>query len=216
MNGRPIERKAMASQDGPGVRVAGQMRTTSEKRMRREPRQGRSRETVHAVLGAVPRVIRREGVDAVTTNRIAEAAGVSIGTLYQYFPDKKAIFSALHERHVEDVHGVIERAMAERVRSLDAFTRTLVEGLADLHAAEPELHELVSEQVPEGPLGFRRALRKTFERVTPSERMLFVLPNVIEALVHGVSQRRAPISAASVREEAVQTVLSCLESCRAA
>jgi len=216
MNGRPIERKAMASQDGPGVRVAGQMGTTSEKGMRREPRQGRSRETVHAVLGAVPRVIRREGVDAVTTNRIGEAAGVSIGSLYQYFPDKKAIFSALHERHVEDVHGVIERAMAERGRSLDAFTRTLVEGLADLHAAEPELHELVSEQVPEGPLGFRRALRKTFERVTSSERMLFVLPNVIEALVHGISQRRAPISAASVREEAVQTVLSCLESCRAA
>ena len=190
------------------------MRTTSQERMRREPRQGRSRQTVHAVLGAVPRVIRREGVDAVTTNRIAEAAGVSIGSLYQYFPNKKAIFSALHERHVEDVHRVIERTMAERSGSLDAFTRALVEGLADLHAAEPELHELVSEQVPEGPLGFRRALRETFEHVTSSERMLFVLPNVIEALVHGISQRRPPVSATSVREEAVQTVLTCLESCR--
>ncbi|WP_394840680.1 TetR/AcrR family transcriptional regulator [Pendulispora brunnea] len=182
--------------------------------MRREPRQGRSRQTVHAVLGAVSRVIRREGVDAVTTNRIAEAAGVSIGSLYQYFPDKKAIFSALHERHVEDVRRVIERTMAGRSKSLDGFTRTLVEGLADLHAAEPELHELVSEQVPEGPLGFRRALRATFERVTSSERMLFVLPNVIEALVHGISQRPSPISAASAREEAVRTVLACLESCR--
>ncbi len=182
--------------------------------MRREPRQGRSRQTVDAVLGAVPRVIRREGIDAVTTNRIAEAAGVSIGSLYQYFPDKKAIFSALHERHVDDVHLVIERTLAERSTSLDEFTRTLVEGLADLHAAEPELHELVSEQVPEGPFGFRRALRGTFERVTSSERMLFVLPNVIEALVHGISQRPPPILAASAREEAVQTVLTCLESCR--
>jgi AcrR family transcriptional regulator len=190
------------------------MMTTSQGRMRREPRQRRSRQTVHAVLGAVPRVIRREGVGAVTTNRIAEAAGVSIGSLYQYFPDKKAIFSALHERHVEDVHQVIERAMAERSRSLDEFTRALVEGLADLHAAEPELHQLVSEQVPEGPWGFRRALRETFERVTSSERMLFVLPNVIEALVHGISQRPAPISAALVREQAVQTALTCLESCR--
>lgn len=192
---------------------------TSQERMRREPRQGRSRQTVHAVLGAVPRVIRQEGVDAVTTNRIAEAAGVSIGSLYQYFPDKKAIFSALHERHVDDVHQVIERAMSEHPRSsssLDAFTRALVEGLADLHAAEPELHELVSEQVPEGPLGFRRALRKTFERVTSSERVLFVLPNVIEALVHGISQRPLPMATASVREEAVQTVLTCLASCRTA
>jgi len=192
------------------------MRPTSRERMRREPRQGRSRQTVHAVLGAVPRVIRREGIDAVTTNRIAEAAGVSIGSLYQYFPDKKAIFSALHERHVEDVHLVIERTVTERSSSLDEFTRTLVEGLADLHAAEPELHELVSQQVPEGPLGFRRALRQTFERVTSSERMLFVLPNVIEALVHGISQRPRPILAASAREEAVRTVLTCLESCRSA
>jgi AcrR family transcriptional regulator len=182
--------------------------------MRREPRQGRSWQTVRAVLGAVPRVIRREGVDAVTTNRIAEAAGVSIGSLYQYFPDKKAIFTALHERHVEDVHQIIERTMAESAGSLDDFTRTLVEGLADLHAAEPELHELVSEQVPEGPVGFRRALRETFERITSSERMLFVLPNVIEALVHGISQRRPVISADSVTKEAVQTVLACLESCR--
>ena len=192
------------------------MRPTSRERMRREPRQGRSRQTVHAVLGAVPRVIRREGIDAVTTNRIAEAAGVSIGSLYQYFPDKKAIFNALHERHVEDVHLVIERTVTERSSSLDEFTRTLVEGLADLHAAEPELHELVSQQVPEGPLGFRRALRQTFERVTSSERMLFVLPNVIEALVHGISQRPRPILAASAREEAVRTVLTCLESCRSA
>jgi AcrR family transcriptional regulator len=174
---------------------------------------------VDAVLAAVPRVIRREGVDAVTTNRIAEAAGVSIGSLYQYFPDKKAIFSALHERHVEDVRQVIERAIAEHASStresqtsLDTFTQALVEGLADLHAAEPELHELVSEQVPEGPLGFRRALRKTFERVTSSERVLFVLPNVIEALVHGISQRPLPIATA-VKEEAVRTALTCVESC---
>src|SRR3954466_3632405 len=133
---------------------------------RRQPKQRRAQETVDVVLQGTVRVLGREGVDAVTTNRIAEAAGVSIGSLYQYFPDKKAIFSALHERHVEDVHQVIERAMAERSRSLDDFTRALVEGLADLHAAEPELHQLVSEQVPQGPLGFRRALRETFERVT--------------------------------------------------
>ena len=184
-------------------------------RMRREPRQDRSRETVRAVLEAVPRVIRREGVEALTTNRIAEAAGVSIGSLYQYFPDKRSIFSALHERHVEDVHHGIERVMAERTGALDEFTRALVEGLADLHAAEPELHELMSEQVPEGTLGFRRALRATFERVTVSERILFVLPNVIEALVHGIPQRPLPL-APTVREETVQTVLACLASCRTA
>ena len=191
------------------------MRVSSERR-RREPRQGRSRQTVEAVLDAVVRVIRREGVEAITTNRIAEAAGVSIGSLYQYFPDKQAIFSALHERHVEDVHRVIESAMAEHATSLEAFTRALVEGLADLHAAEPELHELVTEHVPEGPLGFRRALRKSFERVTTSERALFVLPNVIEAVVHGVAQRPGPVEARFARDHAVEAALTCLASCEKA
>ena len=55
------------------------------------------------VLAAVPVVVKRHGAASVTTNRIAEVAGVSIGSLYQYFPDKRSVFSALHERHVEDV-----------------------------------------------------------------------------------------------------------------
>ena len=164
-------------------------------------------------MDAVVRVIRREGVGAITTNRIAEAAGVSVGSVYQYFPDKQAIFSALHERHVEDVHRVIESAMAEHGTSLEAFTRALVKGLADLHASEPELHQLVTEHVPEGPLGFRHALRESFERVTSSERALFVLPNVIEALVHGVAQRPGPIEAGFARDHAVEAALTCLASC---
>jgi AcrR family transcriptional regulator len=178
--------------------------------VRRAPRQQRSRQTVEAVLGAVPVVIRREGVNAVTTNRIADAAGVSIGSLYQYFPDKRAIFAALHERHVDEVRGVIEQAIAEHGSSLPGFTRALVEGLADVHAAEPELHELISADVPAGPLAFRNALQATFERVTSSERILFVLPNLIESLVHGVAQRP------TLKNEAVRTVFLYLESCLAA
>src|ERR1041384_7828157 len=127
------------------------MQDEHEKRPnRRRPKQQRARETVETVLQGAVRLLAQDGLDGVTTNRIAEAAGVSIGSLYQYFPDKKAIFLALHERHVDDVRQVIERAMADGSRSLDDCTRALVEGLADLHAAEPELHELVSEQVPEG------------------------------------------------------------------
>ncbi|MEZ4225751.1 MAG: TetR/AcrR family transcriptional regulator [Polyangiaceae bacterium] len=179
---------------------------------RREPRQERSKQTVEAVLEAVRVVARREGARAVTTNRIAEAAGVSIGTLYQYFPDKHAIFTALHQRHVEQVRAVIERALATHGASIEGFSRVLVEGLSDLHAADPELHELVTTEVPEGPMSFRDALRDVFERVTTSERMLFVLPNMVEALVHGVAQRPPLISLESAKEEAVRTVLGYLAS----
>src|SRR5262245_3345287 len=115
------------------------------KHPRREPRQQRSRQTVDAVLDAVTLVLKRHGPDAVTTNRITEAAGVSIGSLYQYFPDKQAIYSALHQRHVDEVRRVIERVLAEHESgSLEDFARTLVEGLAEVHAADPELHQLVT------------------------------------------------------------------------
>ena len=64
---------------------------------RRLPRQKRAQETVDAVLDSVAKLLKRGGVQAVTTNRIAEVAGVSIGSLYQYFPNKEAIFAALKE-----------------------------------------------------------------------------------------------------------------------
>lgn len=215
------------------------MRASTPDRIRREPRQHRSRETVRAVLEAVPRILQRDGVDGLTTNHIAETAGVSIGSLYQYFPDKTAIFTALHDRHVDDVHRVFEQTLAvssariltdtgtdtDNASPLDAFTGALVAGLCDLHAHDRELHELVAEHVPGSALGFRRALRATFARVTSSERALFVLPTVIEGLVHAIPQRRRgddasdkgttakPLTFERAREDAVQTALTCLASC---
>lgn len=189
---------------------------------RREPKQRRSRETVDAVLEAVPRVIRRHGADAITTNRIAEAAGVSIGSLYEYFPDKQAIFRALHDRHVDAVHDVIAQT-ANDCTSFDAFTRELVEQLANLHARDAELHELTSAAVPEAAEGFQRALQATFEQVISTaqqdrhtrdetERMLLVLPRLVEALVHGVSRQEHGIAVVRAKDEAMRTVSLYLSS----
>jgi AcrR family transcriptional regulator len=203
------------------------MKTTERAHTRREPRQQRSRQTVEAVLEAVRRVLKRHGAEAVTTNRIAEAAGVSIGSLYQYFPDKQALFTALYDRHVDEVRNVIERTLADCTSaSLEDFTRELVERLANLHAEEADLHEIVSAAVPEGAQGFKRALQGTFEQVispakqdryTPDEtkRMLFVLPHMVEALVHGVAhQKQAVISRDLAKDEAIRTVLVYLNSCQ--
>jgi AcrR family transcriptional regulator len=203
------------------------MKTNERALTRREPKQRRSRETVQAVLEAVQRVLKRHGVEAITTNRIAEAAGVSIGSLYQYFPDKRAIFAALYDRHVDEVRNVIERTMADCTSaSLEDFTRELVEGLANVHTEDAELHEIVSGAVPEGAHGFKSALQASFEQVisrveqdryTPDEakRILFVLPHMVEALVHGVAhQNRAAISRNAAKDEAVRTVLVYLNSCQ--
>ena len=200
------------------------MKTSERQSTRREPKQQRSRQTVDAVLEAVPRVLRRHGAKAITTNRVAEAAGVSIGSLYQYFPEKQAIFRALHDRHIDRVQHVIEGTMAHcTFVSHEEFTRELVEGLANVHAEDAELHELVSAAVPGGANGFKSALRAVFEQVispakqdryTPEEtkRMLFVLPNMVEALVHGVAHQQQAISREHAKDEAIRTVAVYLNS----
>lgn len=192
------------------------MKITNERvGIRRAPRQERSRHTVEAVLQAVERVLAREGADALTTNRIADAAGVSIGSVYQYFPDKRSIFTALHQRHAERVRVVIERTMARHTYiSLDDFTCALVKALIDVHGADPRLHEITSEVVPESTQGFRRALQATFEKVISSlepglrgEQMRTVLPHLVEALVHGgMTQRPPTVSLDDLKEEAVRAV----------
>lgn len=183
--------------------------------IRRTPRQERSRQTVDAVLQAVERVLVREGADALTTNRIAEAAGVSIGSVYQYFPDKRSIFTALHQRHADQVREVIERTMAQHAStSLDAFSCALVTALIDVHGADPRLHEITSEVVPESTPGFRRALQICFEKVISSfdpgvrgAHMLAVLPHLVEALVHGgMTQQPPAVSLEALKVEAVRAV----------
>ena len=68
-----------------------QVRTTPRKR----PRQDRSKATVDSILDATARVLVRHGFDGLTSNAVAEIAGCSIGSLYQYFPNKEALVAAL-------------------------------------------------------------------------------------------------------------------------
>ena len=202
------------------------MKTSERTSTRREPKQQRSRQTVEAVLEAVQLVLKRHGAEAITTNRIADAAGVSIGSLYQYFPDKQAIFMALHDRHVDGVQHVIERTMTDCASaSLDEFARELVERLANVHLEDAELHEIVSAAVPGEADGFQRALRATFWQVISpgkqdrytaeeTERMLFVLPHMVEILVHGVAHQKQAITRVRAKDEAIRTIAFYLDSVR--
>ena len=196
----------------------GSMQTAERARTRRKPKQQRSRQTVDALLEAVQLVAKRHGTQAITTNRIAEAAGVSVGSLYQYFPDKRAIFTALHDRHVDEVRRVIEQTTTDCASApLEEFARELVLGLVNAHAEAAELHDVVASAVPQSALGFKNALHQTFGQVLSraddperygldeTERMLFVLPRMVESLVHGGA--RARLSRDGARSEAIRTVL---------
>jgi len=102
------------------------------------------------MLDAVIRLLKREGVAAITTNRIAEVAGVSIGSVYQYFPDKRAIFIVLHQRHIEQIDRLVEAKLFEHASSpLDTLMRAMIEAMVDAHTVDPELFEMMSTEVPE-------------------------------------------------------------------
>ena len=79
-------------------------------------RQARAQATVDAILGAARRLLVRGGREALSTNKVAERAGVSIGSLYQYFPDKEAILAELGRRHVDEARALV----SERLLSLAA------------------------------------------------------------------------------------------------
>ncbi|MBI5497454.1 MAG: TetR/AcrR family transcriptional regulator [Deltaproteobacteria bacterium] len=97
-------------------------------RYRKRPLQARARVTVDAVLQATERVLIRRGVDGLTTKEVARLAGVSIGTLYQYFPDKHALCAAVLERENEEILRALQAALPDVARApLPVLVRRVVE-----------------------------------------------------------------------------------------
>jgi AcrR family transcriptional regulator len=127
------------------------MTATRDLRPRATPRQARSRETVDAILQAAAQVFERHGYAAGTTNRIAERAGVSIGSLYQYFPGKDAILVELTRRHIREGERRLAPLLAELEAGrlgLEVGLERLVGGLVDLHRDSPRLHRVLFEEAP--------------------------------------------------------------------
>jgi AcrR family transcriptional regulator len=195
---------------------------------RRRPKQRRARQTVEAILDAVLRILKREGARAVNTNRIAEVAGVSIGSLYQYFPDKGAIFAALHQRHVEEIDRMVEKTLVQNARaSLDALMRAMIEAMIEAHSSDPELYDALFAEVPQRAAGsqdfatrlhgaFRLAIAArapALQRSADLDKKVFVVTHMVESLSHGVVLRRPPgLSLAAAKEEAVRAVLAYLHA----
>jgi AcrR family transcriptional regulator len=114
--------------------------TAPEPALRRVPKQARSRALIQRVLDTAERLLAVEGVEALTTTRIAAEADVSIGSLYQYFPDKGAIVDALAERYLEEFEGLMgdlaERAAIAGWQGPELVDR-LIDAYADRYRREP-------------------------------------------------------------------------------
>lgn len=83
---------------------------------RKQASQARSRATVDALVEATARILVRESFDRASTNRIAAEAGVSIGSLYQYFPSKEALVAAVIDRHQQELMRVVTGSLEEVVK----------------------------------------------------------------------------------------------------
>jgi AcrR family transcriptional regulator len=111
--------------------------------------QERSRATVDALVDATARILVKEGFDKASTNRIAEVAGVSVGSLYQYFPSKEALVAAVATRHQQEVMQTVRGELA------DVFDQPLAKAMHKLvtvavkaHRVDPKLHRVLAEQIP--------------------------------------------------------------------
>ncbi len=101
--------------------------------MRKEPSQKRSAIMVERILDEATRIMEEDGIAGLTTNRTAAGAGISVGSLYQYFSSKEDIVRALAERYSAEITALYEKLFAEENRSLpieELVARLLAEGLA--------------------------------------------------------------------------------------
>ncbi len=126
---------------------------------RKRPQQARSRDTVEVILLGAERLLGREGLAAVTTARVAEVAGISVGSLYQYFPNKEAIFGALLERSIDRYYQAMRQALdATHALPFEQAARLIIEGLVAFYREAPRLHAGLHDVVT--PAG----QRETYQR----------------------------------------------------
>jgi len=180
------------------------MRVIPTTNPRRRPRQARAQATVEAIVKATSRVLIEEGYDRASTNRIAHAAGVSIGSLYQYFPSKEALVSALVESHQRRMCEALEAVLTPQPPpNLPARARLLVLGMIKAYRVDPHLHHVLCQEVPKiGELqkvyGFEQHLadacrRQLFSvddrlRLHDVDRAVFMLVNAIPSVVRAAIQ----------------------------
>ena len=111
--------------------------------------QERSRATVAALIEATARILVKGGFDKASTNRIAHVAGVSVGSLYQYFPSKEALVAAVIERHQQEIMQTVRSELAGVLEQpVEKAVRKLVAVAIKAHRVDPKLHRVLAEQIP--------------------------------------------------------------------
>lgn len=186
---------------------------------RKTASQARSRATVDALVEATARILVREGFEKASTNRIAEIAGVSVGSLYQYFPSKEALVAAVIDRHNDEIMTIVRTAFVEVAgMPIDKAVRKLVTVAIEAHHINPNLHRVLAEQIPRnGQLkeveafnhevhalvrAYLESRRKEMRKVDPG-LAAFICVSAIEAVAHNTVLNHAEM----LSEKMVRTLV---------
>ncbi len=196
-------------------------------RPRKRPSQARSHATVDAIVGAAARILVRDGYGAFTTNRVADAAGVSVGSLYQYFPNKESLLAELKVRHIADLERGLDAVMA-RVGDapLPVIVHAVIAANVAAHLIDPALHRVLSTEVPQlGPSDASTAFeQRTVARVrallTSRRREIavrdldlatYLVVRTVEATIHeAVVERPNDLASGAITREVTRLLLGYL------
>ena len=125
------------------------MSKNSQTRPRKRPTQARAQEKVARILDATRALLRADGYEVLTTNKVAARAAVPVGSVYQYFPNKDALVVALIEEHTSAMVGLFNEVL-ERIGDapLEEAVRVYVDALLRFHQDDPALHHVRFAQSP--------------------------------------------------------------------
>ncbi|MCC4619949.1 TetR/AcrR family transcriptional regulator [Xanthomonas cassavae CFBP 4642] len=167
------------------------------------PAQARSRATVDAIVQAATYILTTVGWDGLTTNAIAERAGVNIASLYQFFPNKEAIIAELQRRHADDTHADLSAILMNLPEqpALREVLATLVRLLIDEHRVAPALHRAIHDELPRTvrfaehdnqPLRdhFMQAMRPLMRNVPDPDLAICMVSMSAHAIIHMVTAER--------------------------
>ena len=139
----------------------------------KKPKQARARATVEAILQATELMINEDGFEEISTNKIAKRAGVSIGSLYQFFPNKEAIFVALEERLIEQLSLEVGRTMlAHSETSAELLAELILDQVFAAAKDQPQMTRLFSQFISHP--GGTKSLLKLQEKIIVLGRQLLL------------------------------------------
>ncbi len=117
-------------------------------KIKKEPTQARSKVTVDCIKEAAAQLLKEKGLLEFTTNHVAERAGVSIGSLYQYFPSKEVLIAELKREHFAELRTLIKEAyIANSEQPFERIIESLIVATIDAHRIDPDLHRVIGNEL---------------------------------------------------------------------